>query len=62
MRSVIGTTDGQWVRPNLSLGDSLAGLHAALGVLTALYARDAGGQPGQVVDTIREWTLFGRGV
>ena len=29
------------VRPNLSLGDSLAGLHAALGVVMALYNRDA---------------------
>jgi crotonobetainyl-CoA:carnitine CoA-transferase CaiB-like acyl-CoA transferase len=42
------------VRPNLSLGDSLAGLHAALGVVLALYRRDAGrdgaGAEGQVVD------------
>ncbi len=29
------------VRPNLSLGDSLAGLHAAFGVVIALYNRDA---------------------
>src|SRR5262245_12648771 len=28
------------VRPNLSLGDSLAGLHAAFGVVMALYRRD----------------------
>ncbi|KAK9729535.1 hypothetical protein K7432_000217 [Basidiobolus ranarum] len=28
------------VRPNMSLGDSLAGLHAALGVLLGLIARD----------------------
>ena len=28
------------VRPNLSLGDSLAGLHAAFGIVLALYERD----------------------
>ena len=44
------------VRPNLSLGDTLAGIHAALGVLLALVSRFqdqlAGRAPlGQVVDT-----------
>ena len=42
------------VRPNLSLGDSLAALHAALGVVLALYHRDRGavaGSTGQVIDT-----------
>lgn len=40
------------VRPNLSMGDSLGGLHAALGILIALWDREqhAGGQEGQVVD------------
>jgi len=41
------------VRPNLSLGDSLAGLHAALGVVLGLYSRDKvarGSGIGQVVD------------
>ncbi|KAI8987757.1 CoA-transferase family III domain-containing protein [Mycotypha africana] len=46
------------VRPNISLGDSLAGLHAALGVLLGLIARDkikkgaadAIRKTGQVVD------------
>ncbi|ORX55151.1 CAIB/BAIF family [Hesseltinella vesiculosa] len=43
------------VRPNLSLGDSLAGLHAALGAILGLYGRNklakAGAdRPGQVVD------------
>jgi crotonobetainyl-CoA:carnitine CoA-transferase CaiB-like acyl-CoA transferase len=37
------------VRPNLSIGDTLAGLHAALGVLLAYIGRDKDGQ-GQVVD------------
>ncbi len=40
------------VRPNLSLGDSIAGLHAALGILIALWDREqhTGGTCGQVVD------------
>lgn len=38
-------------RMHLSLGDSLAGMFAAQGVLAALYRRDAlGGERGQVVD------------
>ncbi len=39
------------VRPNLSLGDTLAGLHAVIGVLLALHHRNANGAAGgQVVD------------
>lgn len=38
-------------RMHISLGDSLAGMFAAQGILAALYRRDAlGGQRGQVVD------------
>ncbi|MCB1746676.1 MAG: CoA transferase [Gammaproteobacteria bacterium] len=37
------------VRPNLSIGDTLAGIHAALGVLLAYIGRQRDGQ-GQVVD------------
>lgn len=37
------------VRPNLSLGDTVSGLHAVLGILMALRARDQG-SGGQVVD------------
>ena len=38
-------------RIHISLGDSLAGMFAAQGILAALYRRDAlGGQRGQVVD------------
>ena len=51
LRYVTGHPDRPPVRSNLSLGDTLAGLHAALGVLTALYHRDRGGEgEGQVVD------------
>lgn len=43
------------VRPNMSLGDSLAGMHAALGVLLGLVAKNKLSQTnaertGQVVD------------
>lgn len=50
LRYVTGEPDRPPVRPNLSLGDSLAGLHAALGVVMALYHRDAKGGCGQVID------------
>lgn len=50
-RYVNGFQDRPPVRPNLSMGDTLAGLHAALGVLLALVSRLRGPeQHGQVVD------------
>lgn len=45
------------VRPNLSLGDSLAGLHAAFGILLALLDRKSGGS-GQVVDVAIYESIF----
>lgn len=40
------------VRPNLSMGDTLAALHAVIGIMLALFHRErAAGRPGQVVDT-----------
>jgi len=50
LRYVTGEADRPPVRPNLSLGDSVAGLHAALGILLALYNRDARGGSGQAID------------
>jgi crotonobetainyl-CoA:carnitine CoA-transferase CaiB-like acyl-CoA transferase len=50
LRYVTGEPDRPPVRPNLSLGDSVAGLHAALGILMALYHRDAKGGSGQEID------------
>lgn len=38
------------VRPNLSLGDTLAGMHAFIGVLLALQARDRLKAGGQCID------------
>ena len=48
-RYVNGFTDRPPVRPNLSLGDTLAAMHAVIGVLLALFARTNSGR-GQVVD------------
>jgi crotonobetainyl-CoA:carnitine CoA-transferase CaiB-like acyl-CoA transferase len=46
------------VRPNLSLGDSLAGLHAAFGILLALMQRQQPGGSGQVVDVAIYESIF----
>ena len=52
------------VRPNLSIGDSLAGLHAAIGVLLALIERQktqyTGGEvaSGQVIDIALYESIF----
>src|SRR5581483_2748711 len=50
LRYVTGEPERPPVRPNLSLGDSVAGLHAALGIVMALYHRDARGGHGQEID------------
>jgi crotonobetainyl-CoA:carnitine CoA-transferase CaiB-like acyl-CoA transferase len=60
---VNGFPDQPPVRPNLSLGDSLAGLHAALGVVMTLYNRDARRRPaaggaGQDVDVAIYESVF----
>ena len=45
------------VRPNLSLGDTISGLHAVLGILMALRSRDRG-DGGQVVDVALYESMF----
>lgn len=49
-RYLNGFPDRPPVRPNLSMGDSLAGLHAAFGTLLSLLHRERHNAPGQVVD------------
>lgn len=59
LRYVNGVPGQPPVRPNLSLGDTLAGLHAALGILLALWARrnhPAG--RGQTVDVALYEAVF----
>jgi crotonobetainyl-CoA:carnitine CoA-transferase CaiB-like acyl-CoA transferase len=59
LRFVTGFPDRPPVRPNLSLGDSLAGLHAALGTLVAVYQRDVVGTgEGQIVDVAIYESVF----
>jgi crotonobetainyl-CoA:carnitine CoA-transferase CaiB-like acyl-CoA transferase len=50
LRHLNGFADGPPPRSGISLGDSLSSLFAAIGVLVALYHRDACGGLGQVVD------------
>ena len=58
-RYINGFTDDVPVRPNLSLGDSVAGLHAALGILLALLARTNNHSGnGQVVDVALYESMF----
>ena len=52
LRYVNGRPGEAPMRPNLSLGDTLAGLHTALGVVMAcLYQARNPGSKGQVIDT-----------
>ncbi|MDO3382932.1 CaiB/BaiF CoA transferase family protein [Gilvimarinus algae] len=46
------------VRPNLSIGDSIAGLHAAFGIVLALLGRDRHQSGGQVVDVALYESMF----
>ncbi len=46
------------VRPNISLGDTVAGLHAALGIMLALLQRAKPGGEGQVVDVALYESIF----
>ena len=59
-RYINGFADDVPVRPNLSLGDSVAGLHAALGILLALLAQKSGDPQasGQVVDVALYESMF----
>jgi crotonobetainyl-CoA:carnitine CoA-transferase CaiB-like acyl-CoA transferase len=57
LRYLIGHKGEAPVRPNLSLGDTLGGLHAALGILMALRHRDRTGH-GQVVDVALTEAVF----
>lgn len=50
LRYLSGYPDRPPVRVGISIGDTLAGLHAALGTMMALHQRERSGQ-GQVVDS-----------
>ncbi len=58
-RYVTGFPDEAPVRSNLSIGDTIAGIHAALGVVMALFAQKAGNaNSGQVVDVALYESMF----
>lgn len=58
MRFTTGYPDRPPVRTGTSIGDTLAGLHAALGALTAVYHRDVNGGEGQIVDVAIYESIF----
>ena len=56
-RYVNGHSGQAPVRPNLSIGDTISGIHAALGITLSLLARQQNGQ-GQVVDVALYESMF----
>ena len=59
LRYVTGEPDQPPVRSGISLGDSLAALHAVIGTLSAVYHRDVNNSgQGQVVDTAIYESVF----
>ncbi|MGZ5185612.1 MAG: CaiB/BaiF CoA transferase family protein [Caldimonas sp.] len=50
LRHLTGEPGRVPVRCGISIGDTLAGLHGTIGVLTALYHRKVNGGKGQVID------------
>jgi formyl-CoA transferase len=57
MRYITGFPDRPPVRPNLSVGDTLASLHGVIGALLALYHVKSGGA-GQVIDVALYEAVF----
>jgi formyl-CoA transferase len=57
LRYLIGEPERLPVRTGVSIGDSIAALHAVIGALTALHHRERTGQ-GQVVDTAIYESVF----
>lgn len=58
LRYITGEPGRVPVRAGVSLGDTIAGLHGALGILLALYRRDARGGTGQMVDVALYESVF----
>ncbi|MCK9988594.1 MAG: hypothetical protein AzoDbin1_05066 [Azoarcus sp.] len=58
LRHLTGEPGRVPVRVGVSIGDTLAALHGVLGVLTALYHRDARGGTGQIVDVALYESVF----
>lgn len=46
------------VRPNLSIGDTISGIHAVMGIVMALLGKEKGNSGGQVVDVALYESMF----
>lgn len=58
LRHLTGEPGRVPVRCGISIGDTLAALHGVIGVLAALYHRDANGGQGQVIDVALHEAVF----
>lgn len=58
LRHLTGEPGRVPVRCGISIGDTLAALHGVIGVMMALYHRDANGGKGQVVDVALHEAVF----
>ena len=58
LRHLTGEVGRVPVRCGISIGDTLAALHGAIGVLTALYHRKVNGGKGQVIDVALHESVF----
>ncbi|MDB5851101.1 MAG: formyl-CoA transferase [Rhodoferax sp.] len=58
LRHLTGEPGRVPVRVGVSIGDTLAALHGAIGVLTALYHRKVNGGQGQVIDVALHEAVF----
>lgn len=58
LRHLTGEPGRVPVRCGVSIGDSLSAMHGALGVMLALYHRDAQGGEGQVIDVALYESVF----
>ena len=58
LRHLTGEPGRVPVRCGISIGDTLAALHGTIGVLTALYHRQANGGRGQVIDVALHEAVF----
>lgn len=58
LRYITGYPDRPPVRTGLAIGDTVAGMHGALGAMFALYHRDVRGGEGQVIDVALYEAVF----
>jgi crotonobetainyl-CoA:carnitine CoA-transferase CaiB-like acyl-CoA transferase len=58
LRHLTGEPSRVPVRVGVSIGDTLSALHGVIGLLTALYHRDARGGTGQVIDVALYESVF----